>query len=90
MKRLTMKDTPTVPRPAQTFAALAARLAAAGFTPGAPHQVTPETRAIDRALCRRSRCPSCRTGGLRYHPFARGPHYRVLAECARCGGVAEL
>jgi hypothetical protein len=80
----------TASRPAQTFAALTAHLAAAGFTPGAPPQVTPETRAIDRALCRRARCPSCRTRGLRYRPFARGPRYRVLAECARCGGAAEL
>ena len=84
-----MPTIPTAPA-GQSFTALAARLAAAGFTPGAPPQVTLETRAIDRALCRRSRCSSCQACGLGYRPFARGPRYRVLAECARCGGAAEL
>jgi hypothetical protein len=85
-----MQTIPTAPALDQTFVALAARLAAAGFTPGAPAQVTPQTRALDRALCRRLRCPSCRKCGLRYRPFARGPNYWVLGECGQCGAAAEL
>ncbi len=74
----------------KTFLVLAAELVSAGYFPGAPPQVGTETRLIDRAICKRSRCPGCRKAGRSYHPFARGTSYRMVACCDRCGTGEEM
>ncbi len=71
-----------------TFAALARDLAAAGFAPGAPEHIRPETRDADRAACRGLRCPLCNRRGLAYRPYhTTDGRYAVLAQCARCPGA---
>jgi hypothetical protein len=77
----------------QTFAALAGRLALAGFLPGTPPRLSAQAAAADRLCCRRMRCPACkRRGGLEYRPYhATGPdRYCVLAVCPGCKTAQEF
>lgn len=63
----------------------------AGFAPGVPPHITPETAAIDAQCVRSMRCPHCRKR-LKFAPFGRvqPPAYVALAFCATQGcGYAE-
>ena len=64
----------------------------AGWWPGIPDAITPETRAVDEATCKRMQCPRCKRRGLAYRPFVRDGRYKVLAVCQRegCGAVEEV
>lgn len=71
---------------------LHAALARAGYVPGLPPHVSPETQREDLQACRRMRCHGCRARGLAYIPYRNqhGRGYRVLARCPACGGAAEV
>jgi hypothetical protein len=87
-----MNRTTSDPATVKTFAARAAELAAAGYTPGAPPQVSGEALRIDARICRAYRCPGCRRRGMLFRPYHRGASYRALAACVfdGCGAVDEL
>ncbi|HKI30298.1 MAG TPA: hypothetical protein VKA46_00300 [Gemmataceae bacterium] len=80
---------PTATKPA-SLRELHAALTADGFTPGIPGRVTGDTRATDRCLCRRLRCPRCRARALTYRPYTDGQRYRVLACCRTCNAAEEV
>jgi hypothetical protein len=65
-------------------------LLALGYERGAPPHVRAATQAIDRQVCRQSRCGSCGRRGLSYRPFHRGREYRVLAVCPACQAAKEV
>jgi hypothetical protein len=70
---------------------LSEQLAADGWKPGCPARVTPASRRIDAAACRRLPCPHCGCRGLAYRPFYKGGRYRVVAgPCPGCGSEVEL
>jgi hypothetical protein len=73
----------------QTATALEAAFRAEGFTPGAPPHVSADCLAIDRRVCRQSRCPACRKRGLAFRPYHCGQRYRGLAVCS-CGAGEEI
>jgi hypothetical protein len=59
------------------------------FLPGPPTHLSQWSARIDAGICRRLVCPTCHVKGLDYHPFHRGPSYRVVAVCPRCGHGEE-
>jgi hypothetical protein len=71
---------------------LAAELLAEGLREGTPRHLTAQSKAIDRRLCRRLRCPACRRRGLSYRPLTDGRRYVVLAVYtgADCGAAEEV
>jgi hypothetical protein len=70
-------------------ATLIERFDLAGFRPGAPDG---ETLAIDRAVCRESRCCDCGAVGPAFRAFIhrKTGEYRCFAICRRCGNVEEF
>ncbi len=68
---------------------LATLLLQAGYQPGVPAGLTPESQAVDRGCCRRLRCAACGRRGMDYRPHYKGSRCRVLAVCSACGNQEE-
>jgi hypothetical protein len=81
----------TAVSPAAPLPELVAALAAQGFAPGFPGKLSLTSRAADKYVCRRLRCPSCRKRGLAYRPFVNASgQYRVVASCPECHAAEEV
>jgi hypothetical protein len=75
---------------ALTLVELHSLLTVAGYIPGAPAHVRPDCLRIDREACRDSACDGCGRVGLTFYPYQKGPRYRAVAECPRCGTATEF
>ena len=76
--------------PAESAAAIAERFRLAGFIPGAPLHLTPETIQDVEVLVKCMRCPGCGCRSLRMRPFHNlEGRFRVLADCRLCHSGEE-
>ncbi len=67
------------------------RLLLAGWKPGVPAHIKPETVQTDQRVCRSLRCPKCgHRGGMTYRAFGKGNRYACVADCPSCGHEEEV